>query len=121
MVYHLKAKRGQFRFNLAARNGQIILQSGGYKSDAGGKNGIESVKTNSTIKAQYDKRKAKNGLDYFVQLAGNKEPIGRSEMYKSKSITGLTNGRLSDDRKSPESYQVRTDELDSIKQGYLVQ
>ena len=85
-----KDKSGQFRFNLTARNGQIILQSEGYKSKAGCKNGIESVKTNATIDSRYDRKKAKNGQHYFVLLAGNKEPIGRSEMYKSRS--GMVNG-----------------------------
>ena len=40
-------KGGEFRFRLKAGNGEIILASEGYKSKAGCKNGIESVKKNA--------------------------------------------------------------------------
>ena len=40
-------KAGEFRFRLKAKNGEPILASEGYKSKAGGKNGIESVKKNA--------------------------------------------------------------------------
>ncbi len=40
-------KKGEFRFRLKARNGEIILSSEGYKSKAGCKNGIESVGKNA--------------------------------------------------------------------------
>ena len=40
-------KAGEFRFRLKASNGEIILASEGYKSKAGCKNGIESVKKNA--------------------------------------------------------------------------
>lgn len=41
------SKNGEFRFRLRARNGQIIASSEGYKSLAGCKNGIESVRKNA--------------------------------------------------------------------------
>ncbi len=40
-------KKGEFRFRLKAKNGEIILVSEGYKSKAGCKNGIESVVKNA--------------------------------------------------------------------------
>ena len=42
-----KDKRGEFRFNLKAGNGEIIATSEGYTTKAGCKNGIESVKKNA--------------------------------------------------------------------------
>lgn len=39
-------KKGEFRFRLKAKNGQIIATGEGYKAKAGCKNGIESVKKN---------------------------------------------------------------------------
>ncbi|MCI7692266.1 MAG: YegP family protein [Oscillospiraceae bacterium] len=39
-------KKGEFRFRLKAKNGQIIATSEGYKAKAGCKNGIESIKKN---------------------------------------------------------------------------
>ena len=40
-------KAGEYRFNLKARNGEIIASSEGYKSKASCLNGIESVKKNA--------------------------------------------------------------------------
>ena len=42
-----KDKGGQFRFNLKAGNGEVIVSSEGYASKASAKNGIESVKKNA--------------------------------------------------------------------------
>ena len=42
-----KGKKSQFYFRLRAKNGEIILQSEGYTSKSGCKNGIKSVKVNS--------------------------------------------------------------------------
>lgn len=39
-------KKGEFRFRLKAKNGQIIATGEGYKAKAGCKNGIESIKKN---------------------------------------------------------------------------
>ena len=40
-------KKGEFRFRLKARNGEIIATSEGYKAKASCMNGIESVKKNA--------------------------------------------------------------------------
>ncbi len=40
-------KSGEFRFNLKAKNGEIIASSEGYKTKASCLNGIESVKKNA--------------------------------------------------------------------------
>lgn len=40
-------RAGEFRFNLTARNGEIIAVSEGYKTKASCDNGIESVKENA--------------------------------------------------------------------------
>lgn len=39
--------KGEFRFSLKAKNGQIIAFSEGYKAKASCKNGIESVRKNA--------------------------------------------------------------------------
>ena len=39
-------KKGEFRFRLKAKNGQIIATGEGYKAKAGCKNGLESIKKN---------------------------------------------------------------------------
>jgi uncharacterized protein len=80
-----KTKGGEFMFNLKAINGQVILTSESYKTKASATGGIESVRKNAAKDTNFDRRTAKDGSPYFVLLAGNKEPIGKSEMYKSKS------------------------------------
>lgn len=40
-------KRGEFRFRLKAKNGEIILIGEGYKSKSGCLNGIDSIKRNA--------------------------------------------------------------------------
>ena len=42
-----KDKAGEFRFNLKAGNGQVILSSEGYKTKDACNNGIASVKKNA--------------------------------------------------------------------------
>lgn len=80
-----KTRGGQFWFNLHAANGQVILTSERYKTKAGAKNGIKSVKTNGKKSGSYEQLKSKDGQHYFVLLAANKEPIGRSERYTRPS------------------------------------
>jgi len=80
-----KASNGQFHFNLTAANNRNILSSETYGDKSGAKTGIESVKANCAADAHYERRTSSGGHAYFVLLAANKEVIGRSEMYSSKS------------------------------------
>ena len=80
-----KTQSGKFMFNLKAPNGQVILTSEMYESLAATRNGIQSVKKNSQKKANFERKKGKNGQPFFVLKATNKEVIGRSEMYASVS------------------------------------
>ena len=85
-----KTPKGDYRFRLKASNGECILTSQNYKSRAGAKNGIESVKKNGRLKGRFEVKKARNGKDYFVLKAANHQVIGTSEMYNSSS--GCNNG-----------------------------
>jgi len=84
--YEIKrAKNGEYYFNLKAGNGEIILTSETYKAKAGAKNGIESVKTNSPREDRYERKTSPRGKFFFVLKAGNRQVIGRSEMYESET------------------------------------
>jgi uncharacterized protein YegP (UPF0339 family) len=83
-------KSDKYYFRQKAKNGQIILSSQSYSSKAGCKNGIESVKNNATDINNFDVSEAKDGRVYFTLVAGNKEVIGKSEMYNS--MAGCKNG-----------------------------
>jgi uncharacterized protein YegP (UPF0339 family) len=83
-------KNNEYYFHLKAGNGEIILQSEGYKQKASCENGIASVKENSQIPERFDRKVAVNDEFYFVLKAGNGEPIGHSETYETKQ--GMENG-----------------------------
>jgi uncharacterized protein YegP (UPF0339 family) len=75
---------GQYYFNLAATNHEIVLSSEGYTSRTGALSGILSVLDNAGDDANYELREAKNGQSYFVLQAQNGQTIGMSELYSSK-------------------------------------
>lgn len=76
-------KNGDLYFNLKAGNGQVILSSQGYSSEASRKNGIASVRENSVIDERYIRKTSTDGKVYFTLNAGNGQVIGTSEMYES--------------------------------------
>ena len=80
-----KAKNGQFYFNLKAGNGEIILSSEMYVKKGSAKNGIASVKKNSSDPSRFERRVNKSGKDYFVIKAANHQVIGNSQGYSSKA------------------------------------
>lgn len=81
---------GEFRFNLKANNGQVILASEGYNSKSSCEKGIASVKANALDRSRYDKKVSRNGKYYFNLKATNGQVIGSSEMYESAG--GRNNG-----------------------------
>lgn len=80
----------KYYFRLKAKNGQVILSSQGYANKAGAKNGIQSVIKNAKDDENFDRKQAKNGKFHFNLIAANKQIIGSSQMYASKS--GMENG-----------------------------
>ena len=94
-------KNGKFRFNLKASNGQIILSSETYDSRKGAEGGISSVKKNAGNDKRFERKTAKDGSPYFVLKAANGEPIGKSEMYKTKR--SMENGIASVAKNAPDA------------------
>jgi len=78
-----KDQRGEYRFRLKARNGEIILRSEGYTKKSNCENGIHSVKTHAPDNNMYDRRIAKDGSPYFNLKASNRQVIGTSETYSA--------------------------------------
>jgi len=79
-----QGRTGKFRFNLKASNGQVILTSEAYETRSAAVKGITSVKKNAVNDKRFERKVAKDGSVYFVLKASNGEPIGKSEMYKTK-------------------------------------
>lgn len=94
-------KSGQFRFNLKAGNGQVILSSEAYTTKSACENGIESVRTNSQDDNRFDRRTAKDGSPFFNLKASNGQVIGASEMYSSTSA--MENGIASIKKNAPDA------------------
>ena len=92
---------GEYRFNLKANNGEVILTSEGYSTKANCKNGIESVRKNSQDDSKYDKKVSSNEKYYFNLTAPNRQVIGTSQMYESKS--GRDKGIDSVKRNAPDA------------------
>ena len=77
-----RSVNGQFFFNLQARNGEKILTSETYSTNASARAGIESVRINSQNDSRYQRFDAV-GNYRFVLKAANGEIIGRSENYST--------------------------------------
>lgn len=100
--FEIKAGRtGKFSFNLKASNGQIILTSEAYDSRKGAEGGIASVKKNAANDKRFERKTAKDGSSFFVLKAANGEPIGKSEMYKTKR--SMENGIASVGKHAPDA------------------
>ncbi|HSM62367.1 MAG TPA: YegP family protein [Gillisia sp.] len=95
-----KDKAGEFRFNLKAGNGQVILSSEGYKAKASCMNGIESVRKNSQVDSNFE-RKDSNGNYRFNLKSTNSQVIGTSESYTSSAA--MENGIASVKANAPEA------------------
>jgi uncharacterized protein len=76
---------GRFYFNLHAANGEVVLGSQGYVSEASALHGAFSVAENGIYPALYDIRQASDGSFYFNVLAANRAIIGTSETYTSRA------------------------------------
>ncbi|HEX6279346.1 MAG TPA: YegP family protein [Pyrinomonadaceae bacterium] len=100
--FEIKAgKTGKFSFNLKASNGQVILSSETYDSRKGAEGGIASVKKNAANDKRFERKTAKDGSSFFVLKAANGEPIGKSEMYKTKR--SMENGIASVGKHAPDA------------------
>lgn len=100
--FEIKAgKTGKFRFNLKAGNGQIILTSEAYDTRKAAEGGIASVKKNAADDKRFERKTAKDGSPYFALKAGNGEPIGKSEMYKT--VAAMENGIASVGKNAPDA------------------
>ncbi|WP_411031068.1 YegP family protein [Spongiimicrobium sp. 3-5] len=96
-----KDKSGQFRFNLKASNGQVILSSEAYTTKTACENGIASVKKNSANDGNFERKTAKDGSPYFNLKATNGQVIGSSEMYNSTAA--MENGVASVAKNAPDA------------------
>jgi uncharacterized protein len=75
---------GKFHFNFFARNGQIVLSSESYTTEAAAFNGAFAVQTEGQNTAAYAIKQSASGSYYFTVTAENGQVIGVSQQYASK-------------------------------------
>lgn len=94
-----KSTNFQFVWVLYAVNGYVILPSSEtYASKQGALNGIASSKRN-IADSNFLRKKASTLQPYFLQVAGNGEPLGKSEMYNTNQA--CENGIIAVKRDAP--------------------
>ena len=76
---------GLYYFNLKAKNGEIVLQSQAYSTEAAAMNGTFAVAEAGTSSTNFDIKASKDGGAYFNLKARNGQIIGTSEVYSSTS------------------------------------
>jgi uncharacterized protein YegP (UPF0339 family) len=74
----------QHYFALVDFQGNVLLRSEGYSSEAGRNNGIESVNRNRDNDVRYTVVKDEDGMYYVSLKAGNRQEIARSCGYTSE-------------------------------------
>ncbi|SFG04633.1 hypothetical protein SAMN04488033_12314 [Salegentibacter agarivorans] len=95
-----KDKAGEFRFNLKARNGQVILSSEGYKAKPSCMNGIESVRKNSQFDELFERKETAAGHRFNLKST-NGQVIGTSEVYTT--LNAMENGITSVKKNAPDA------------------
>ncbi len=93
-----KDKAGEFRFNLKAGNGQVILSSESYKAKPSCLNGIESVRKNSQSDERFERRQTSTGHKFDLKST-NGQVVGTSEVYTT--TTAMENGISSVKKNAP--------------------
>ena len=83
---------GTYHFNLFAQNGQVVLSSEAYASEAAAWNGAFAVQDASLVATNFAIKTATDGRFYFTLTADNGQIVGMSQMYTTKESaqTGIT-------------------------------
>ena len=83
---------GQFHFNLFAKNGEIVLSSESYTSEAAAWNGAFAVQDAASVATNFAVKTASDGRYYFTLTADNGQTVGTSQMYTTKAAAqaGIT-------------------------------
>lgn len=81
----LVGETGKFRFNYFARNGQVVLSSESYTTEAAALNGAFAVQTEGANDAAYSIKENVSGGFYFTVTALNGEVVGTSQQYTTRA------------------------------------
>lgn len=74
-----------FRFNLHARNGEIVLSSESYTTKAAAWNGAFAVQDAAAAEGAFEIKTSTDDRFYFTLTAANGEAVGISQLYTTKA------------------------------------
>jgi len=77
------ASQAGFRFNLHAGNGETVLSSENYTTQAGAWNGAFAIKDAAALAGSFAVKTATDGRFYFTLTAENGQVVGVSQLYTS--------------------------------------
>jgi len=80
-----QGESGKFHFNVFANNGQIVLSSESYTTDAAAFNGAFAVQQDGQTAANYAIKTNTSGGYYFTLTALNGQVIGVSQQYTTRA------------------------------------
>jgi uncharacterized protein YegP (UPF0339 family) len=75
---------GTFHFNLFAANGQVVLSSQAYSSEAAAWNGAFAVQDAAQVATNFAIKTSTDNRFYFTLTADNGQTVGVSQMYTTK-------------------------------------
>ena len=75
----------QYYFQFLRDDGQVILNSEGYTTEAARDNGVQSVINNAGNADRYEAHSNDGGGFYFILNAGNGQEIGRSVTFRKEN------------------------------------
>jgi hypothetical protein len=77
---------GQWHFNVFAKNGQVVLSSETYSSQAAAYNGAMAVQDAGVASFAYDVKPAVSGTSFYFNIkAANGEIVGTSQQYSTQA------------------------------------
>lgn len=88
----VEAGSNGFRFNLHAQNGQVVLSSESYTSQAAAWNGAFAIQDAAALEGSFTVKTATDNRFYFTLTAENGQVVGVSQLYTTKTAAqaGIT-------------------------------
>lgn len=75
---------GTYHFNLVAQNGEVVLSSQAYSSEAAAYNGAFAVQDAAQVATNFAIKTSSDARFYFTLTADNGQVVGVSQMYTTK-------------------------------------
>lgn len=74
-----------FRFNLHAKNGQVVLSSESYTTKAAAWNGAFAIQDAAALEGSFEIKTSTDNRYYFTLTAENGQVVGTSQLYTSRA------------------------------------